>query len=91
MKKLSVSLIVLMMATMASANVVDIILVDEGSGVLGVYCDVVDACSTDVPVAYSLAITLSDGASADPCDITYMDPCYPVHIDYMHDELGAGF
>ncbi|MBN1437431.1 MAG: hypothetical protein JW936_10185 [Sedimentisphaerales bacterium] len=93
MKKLCVSLIVLMMATVASAvNTVDISLVDEGSGVLAVEYSVnQDPCAPSVPVAYSLTIALSDGATVEPCDVIETDPCYPVFIDFAHDAVGSDF
>lgn len=93
MKKLSVSLIVMLLATVACANEVDILLKDEGDGVLGVYYDVNEGASTSVPVAYSLTFTLSDGATAGiaEADIIYQDPCYPVYIDYAHDAVGPDF
>lgn len=84
MKKLfALLLLVLVASPLFAANTITITASDSGSGVLSVYYNV-DAASTSDPVGIALNFSSSAGTT-QVADVTNVDPCFPVYLDYAHD------
>lgn len=89
MKKLVVLLVLALAVPGFAANTITVTCEDAGSGVLRVKYTV-DAASESDPVGISLNFACSDGATAGVGAVTYADPCFPVYLDYAHDN-SAGY
>ena len=95
MRKLVCLLVVMFMAAPVLADDPCSIITITGSSTvesqLNLYYNV-SAVSVDTPVGISLTLTCDgDGAiNGDPC-ILYVDPCFPVYLDYAHDQIPGGW